>query len=765
MGTPGTPIPQGATEPIEALILNSATAPLTGKTDILVWIRRNSDGLTYDWNDSTFKAYGSCTTPQQALTEVDSTNYPGQYKVNWTSPSADDIYQVTIDQSPGTDAANVPQRGEIRVGGWVDDVPDILTDTAAINSRLPTDPADESNQLAAHAQTQSDIAALNDLSSADVQSAMTAQGYTTTRAPYIDELAAANVPADVDTLLSRLTAARAGYLDELGAANIPADVDTLLSRLTALRATNLDNLDQAISTTESNIRGADSDDLKAISDQIDGLNDLSQADVQAAMTAQGYTTTRATKLDNLDNLDQAITTTETNILAAIAALNDLSQADVQSAMTAQGYTSARATKLDNLDATISSIASAIAALNDISIADVQTALTNQGYTVGRATLLDNLSNLDATVSSVLSAIAALNDLSQADVQAAMTTQGYSTARAALLDNLDAAISNVPSAVDAVLTAAHGAGSWQSGGGDWTSAERQQIRFRLALDGTQTDPTTDTGTIETILADTDAVNTRLPADPADESNQLAAHTQTQADIAALNDLSSADVQAALTAQGYTAARAAKLDNLDQALSTTQTTILAAISALNDLSIADVQTALTNQGYTAVRAALLDNLDKAVSALNDLSITDVQTALTNQGYTTVRAVLLDNLDAAISSLNDLSIVDVQTAMTNQGYTTGRAVLLDNLSNLDATITSVLSAIATVNATVQDVDDRTILIRKIFTNRLEMSSGNSSNWQLYDDNSTTVLLEWDVTDVNGNDVLLRLNSPARRTKAITP
>jgi len=45
---------------------------------------------------------------------------------------------------------------------------------------------------------------------------------------------------DLDTLLARLTAVRAGYLDELAAANIPADIDTLLARLTAVRAGYLD---------------------------------------------------------------------------------------------------------------------------------------------------------------------------------------------------------------------------------------------------------------------------------------------------------------------------------------------------------------------------------------------------------------------------------------------------------------------------------------------------------------------------------------------
>jgi len=89
------------------------------------------------------------------------------------------------------------------------------------------------------------------------------------------ELDAANVPADIDTLIARLTALRAGYLDylsggnvalasvctearvsELAAANLPADIDTLLARLTAGRAINLDNLDATISSVSTLITRA-----------------------------------------------------------------------------------------------------------------------------------------------------------------------------------------------------------------------------------------------------------------------------------------------------------------------------------------------------------------------------------------------------------------------------------------------------------------------------------------------------------------------------
>lgn len=92
----------------------------------------------------------------------------------------------------------------------------------------------------------------------------------------------------------------------------------------------------------------------------------------------------------------------------------------------------------------------------------------------------------------------------------------------------------------------------------------------------------------------------------------------------------------------------------------------IAALNDLSIADVQTALTNQGYTAARAPNLDNLDATVSSRN--SVTPMTAALSQTEH--------DATQAAITALNDLSIADVQTALTNQGYTAARAILLDFL-----------------------------------------------------------------------------------------
>jgi hypothetical protein len=63
---------------------------------------------------------------------------------------------------------------------------------------------------------------------------------------------------------------------------------------------------------------------------------------------------------------------------------------------------------------------------------------------------------------------------------------------------------------------------------------------------------------------------------------------------------------------------------------------------------VEDSLTAQGYTTTRAAKLDNLDQAVS-------TTGQSALTAQGYTPTRAVKLDHLDQDISNVQIEAVAD--------------------------------------------------------------------------------------------------------------
>lgn len=118
----------GQVEPIIAFVVDQSGDPLTGRTDILIRIRRQSDSYYLDWSDDTFKPSGSVVTISQSLKEVDDVNSPGEYQLDtlthvlgWdtskvTNIADNEVYVVTANQSPGTDAANMPQVGEIKIG-------------------------------------------------------------------------------------------------------------------------------------------------------------------------------------------------------------------------------------------------------------------------------------------------------------------------------------------------------------------------------------------------------------------------------------------------------------------------------------------------------------------------------------------------------------------------------------------------------------------------------------------------------------------------
>jgi len=457
-------IQSGDTEQFYYKIFDQDGAPLTGVTGLKLRISRVSDDYILDWNDDTFKASG-WTTIEQTLSEVDTTNLPGLYKLSGgldtsaiTNMASEDTLLAHVEEDPATNLI-IANTIELNVGNWADDIASILVDTADMQPRvvaIETDTNEIQGKLPANYIMGSSV--------------------TTNKDDEIDAIKAAtdNLPAD------------------------PA--------------------------SETNVNANE------------------------------------TKID-------AIQTDVTAILADTAAIDarlpsDPADESLQQAAHTQTQTD-------------------IAALNNLAIADVQTALTNQGYTIARA---PNLDNLDA-------AITTRSDFDETTDPVELLDTGGTAGTSAAELVVD---------IEADLASKHGSGQWDATGasfGDWTSGEREQIRDALGVTGTKTTATggqlqdvlTDTTAIDgrlpvdpasetnvdanetkidsmqidvtAILADTNAIDTRLPTDPADESLQQAAHTQTQTDIAALNNLAIADVQTALTNQGYTAARAPNLDNAD------------------------------------------------------------------------------------------------------------------------------------------------------------------------------------------------------------
>lgn len=65
---------------------------------------------------------------------------------------------------------------------------------------------------------------------------------------------------------------------------------------------------------------------------------------------------------------------------------------------------------------------------------------------------------------------------------------------------------------------------------------------------------------------------------------------------------------------------------------------------------------------------------------------------------------------------------------------------------------------NASATDVT----FLRKVFTNRLEESPGDPGTLVLYDDDGTTALKSWELTDSDGNAVTSGIGEPARRGPA---
>ena len=69
--------------------------------------------------------------------------------------------------------------------------------------------------------------------------------------------------------------------------------------------------------------------------------------------------------------------------------------------------------------------------------------------------------------------------------------------------------------------------------------------------------------------------------------------------------------------------------------------------------------------------------------------------------------------------------------------------------------------IESTANDIDIRTVLLRKIETNKLVLQDGSTDNWVLYEDDDTTPLLTFSVRDKDGAAIIQPSNSPSIRYK----
>ncbi len=140
---------------------------------------------------------------------------------------------------------------------------------------------------------------------------------------------------DLATLAARLTALRAGYLDELAAANIPADVDTLKSRLSATRAGYLDNLSGGAVALASALSTVDTvvDAIKAVTDNLPNSGSLTDLATAAKLLAYVQLILRS---DAAIETDNATELTEINADGGSGAGNFSAQTDAVEALRDRG---------------------------------------------------------------------------------------------------------------------------------------------------------------------------------------------------------------------------------------------------------------------------------------------------------------------------------------------------------------------------------------------------------------------------------------------
>ena len=119
-------ITQGTIEPIIAPVIDGVGGAVSGAT-ITTRIQRLSDNFFFDWDDDTFKAFGSVGAVDQALTEFanqilyrldTATHDEGFNTAAITNPAPDDTYIVSFDVTAPAGAVG-PGLIEIKVDQWV----------------------------------------------------------------------------------------------------------------------------------------------------------------------------------------------------------------------------------------------------------------------------------------------------------------------------------------------------------------------------------------------------------------------------------------------------------------------------------------------------------------------------------------------------------------------------------------------------------------------------------------------------------------------
>jgi arsenate reductase-like glutaredoxin family protein len=354
-------------------------------------------------------------------------------------------------------------------------------------------------------------------------------------------------------------------------------------------------------------------EFKAVA-QIVGFNPYQTISTQSSLNAlNNISTTQVQSIVNAQGLE---------VQSLINALNDVSTSEVQSIVNAQGL----------------EVQSLINALNDLSVSQVQSIINNHQTDIN--TKIDALNDLSQTqvnaqVDTALSDIRLDELISQstANIDAVknafldlIMNKGVSQLFSQATDSLEAIRDNqsagggatptsiwnfgtrvltantnlndpTSSAINAVITTAHGAGSYVGAGASQTIINEHNATQSLinALNNITS------SAVNAVITTAHGAGSYVGAGAS--QTIINEHNATQSMINALNDLSTSQVQSIVNAEG----------NEVQSL----------INTLNDLSTAQVQSIVNAQGL---------EVQSLINALNDLSTSEVQSIVNAQGLET-------------------------------------------------------------------------------------------------------------------------------------
>jgi hypothetical protein len=384
-----------------------------GRLDLLIdAIKAKTDNLKDTWND---------LTAAQVNTEVDTglSDYDAPTKAELDSGFAglNDLTAAEVnaevdtalgDYDSPTNTEMVAAFTEIKGAGWTDETLKDIRDNVAGSAPSAAVIADAvwDELIAGH---------------------VTAGTFGVKNQKVVPSETIGDYKADVSVLEGRLTAARAGYLDELGAANLPADIDLILEDTETTIPGTITTLTTNVATVDGIVDSIVADTAELQGDWVNGGRLDLILDIIAADTTTDIPATLSTIEGKIDGIDTDVTAvlvdTGTDIPAAISGLDtkiDTIDSNVDLVLVDTGT---------SIPETLTTMTAAIAVIDDIVdsvLEDTETDLPATLTTIladtneVQADLADG-GRTDLLIDNITSAIAALNDLGQSEMNSAVAT--------------------------------------------------------------------------------------------------------------------------------------------------------------------------------------------------------------------------------------------------------------------------------------------------------------------------------------------------------